>query len=103
MSETEKFVDTIIKTIKGAVGKAHVRIDALEQRIADHEARPAGVKYCGVWQAGQDHALGDAVTHKGSLWIAKSYHVHSEPGEDPVCWQLAVKKGRDGRDGKDAR
>jgi hypothetical protein len=35
-----------------------------------------------------------------SLWIAKMFNVRSDPGTDPVCWQLAVKRGADGKDAK---
>jgi hypothetical protein len=61
------------------------RIIAFEQRIAALEAKPS-VKYCGVWAANGDYSVGDAATHKGSLWICKSNHVQSEPGVDYVCW-----------------
>ena len=75
----------------------NTRLDALEQRLAALEAKPS-IKYCGTWAANGDYTVGDATTHKGSLWICKANHVQSEPGVDFVCWQLAVKKGRDARD-----
>jgi len=54
----------------------------------------------GVWVEGKEYAAGDAVTWGGSLWIAqKSGAVDKPDGGD--SWRLAVKRGRDGKPGKD--
>jgi len=53
--------------------------------------------YRGVWRD-RPHKAGDAVTHGGSLWIAlRDTKEKPESGDD---WRLAVKKGRDGKDGE---
>lgn len=76
------------------------RIKALEERA---ESRP-GMKYCGVFSEGVEHSAGDAVTFGGSLWMSLLNHNFAVPGRDgSVGWQLAVKKGADGRDAKEAR
>jgi hypothetical protein len=69
---------------------------ALEERLAALEQKPS-VKYRGVWAPGTMYAAGDAVTQQGSLWIARTNHLQSEPGVDFVGWTLAVKRGRDAR------
>lgn len=53
--------------------------------------------YCGVFKEGQDYMPGDMVTWGGSLW-----HCNEATKEKPEAgpWTLAVKKGRDGKDGK---
>jgi hypothetical protein len=87
---------TVLGTIKGVKDSAHERIEALERRVAELEAKPS-VSYNGVWGKGQTYQNGDAVTHRVSLWIATLNHLAGEPGQDFVNWQLAVKRGRDAR------
>jgi len=52
--------------------------------------------YRGVWGEGS-YAKGDMVTWAGSLWHANE-DTSDKPGSG--VWQLAAKKGRDGRDAK---
>lgn len=61
-----------------------------------------GFKYRGVYKADEDYAKGNFVTHKGSMWYAKTAPT-GEPGKDLAGWQLAVKCGRDGKDASPAR
>jgi hypothetical protein len=74
------------------------RIDVLEAHLKELAAKPH-VKYTGVYQTGKTYGPGDAATHAGSLWICKTDDA-GEPGKDFVGWQLAVKRGRDGRDAR---
>jgi hypothetical protein len=61
----------------------------------------------GVWKPGTWYGKGDGVTWGGSFWIAQEA-TNAKPGEsgaDSRAWRLAVKRGTDGkagRDGKDA-
>lgn len=51
----------------------------------------------GVFKQGEAYAAGDGVTWAGSFWIAQE-----ETNEKPDSgkgWRLAVKRGRDGKDG----
>lgn len=51
----------------------------------------------GVFKEGSAYAKGDGVTYGGSFWIAQR-----DTGERPEAsdaWRLAVKRGRDGKDG----
>lgn len=51
----------------------------------------------GVYKAGETYTAGDGVTFGGSFWIAqKNTETKPEAGDD---WRLAVKRGRDGKDG----
>lgn len=52
----------------------------------------------GVYKAGNVYRKGNGVTWAGSFWIAQK-DTDEKPG-DGDSWRLAVKKGRDGRDGK---
>ena len=72
------------------------RFERLEARITYIEGK--GIDYRGVWDESEDYQRGDAVTHQGSLWICTVDH----PAQMPPCagWQLAVKKGRDGKDAR---
>ncbi|HZH10552.1 MAG TPA: hypothetical protein VEZ24_09285 [Microvirga sp.] len=51
----------------------------------------------GIFSEGKNYAAGDGVTWGGSFWIAQK-DTATKPGEGGD-WRLAVKKGRDGRDG----
>ncbi len=52
----------------------------------------------GVFKDGSEYLPGDGVTWGGSWWIAQE-KTGAKPGEGSTDWRLAVKKGRDGRDG----
>jgi collagen type III alpha len=57
------------------------------------------ITYRNVFEAGKEYSEGDAVTYAGSLWIARAV-TKATPGAGATPWQLAVKKGADGREGK---
>lgn len=51
----------------------------------------------GVFKAGTKYAAGDGVTFGGSFWIAQAET--TDKPENSKSWRLAVKRGRDGKDG----
>lgn len=59
------------------------------------ELKFPGLLYHGVWEK-RSYEQGDCVTWGGSLWICHT-DTESKPGTDDT-WQLAAKKGRDGKD-----
>lgn len=73
----------------------------LEARVHALEARPT-LRYLGVWKAETSYPEGSAVTHQGGVWISRrptSQRPDADgPGEHD--WQLAVKRGADGRDAR---
>jgi integrin beta 3 len=51
-------------------------------------------------ESGAQYERGDGVTYGGSFWIAQKDSPTGKPGEPGADgWRLAVKRGRDGRDG----
>ncbi|HEY1182196.1 MAG TPA: hypothetical protein VGE56_07835, partial [Rhodocyclaceae bacterium] len=54
---------------------------------------------CGVFKEGHVYTPGDAVTWGGSYWIAQK-ETGAKPDSAESGWRLAVKKGRDGKDGR---
>lgn len=62
-------------------------------------ARISSMLYRGVYQAERAYERGDCVTFGGSVFVALE-DTKSKPESDKT-WQLAVKRGRDGRDGRD--
>jgi hypothetical protein len=42
----------------------------LRERLAELDARPAGLKYCGVCKAVTAYAVHEGVIFNGSLWVA---------------------------------
>lgn len=86
---------------ESALAPVLARLDALERENA--ELKAAGAKtladfYRGTWQpsAFDPYQRGMAVTHDGCLWIARA-ETRAKPGTNDD-WQLAVKRGRDGKD-----
>jgi integrin beta 3 len=53
--------------------------------------------YRGVWQKSTRYTRGDCVTFGGSLWHAHQAPADAKPGDGSPCWQLAVKRGQDGK------
>jgi hypothetical protein len=55
----------------------------------------------GVWDESKGYRQGDVVTWGGAQWHAET-DTAAKPGDGSKGWKLIVKKGQDGRDGKDA-
>lgn len=92
---TSALAPDIRRLVAADIAKA---VEPLQQRIAELEARPAALKYFGVHEPARQYAEGAAVTANGNLWIALCA-THARPGESSD-WQLAVRKGRDGKDAR---
>ena len=56
----------------------------------------------GVFREGATYVRGDACTFGGSLWIAQA-DTSAKPDAPASGWRLAVKRGRDGKDGEPRR
>src|SRR5262245_34604276 len=97
-AEMQKYASEVI-----APGVARA-IDALmseaEERYTEKlEAVTKEFTFRGPWVDGETYRRGNFVTMGGQVYHA-SYDTKSRPGSDGT-WLLAVKSGRDGRDGKD--
>lgn len=55
----------------------------------------------GVYVEGKSYELGDMVTWAGSQWHCNE-ETSTKPGDGLKAWTLVVKRGRDGKDGRDA-
>ena len=53
----------------------------------------------GIYGEGKQYETGDSVTWAGSYWIAQRA-TSSKPDSADSGWRLAVKRGRDGKDGR---
>ena len=58
------------------------------------------VVYRDAYQEDATYSEGDAVTKDGSLWIARTKEITDAPGKSDQ-WRLAVKRGRDAKQGGD--
>ena len=56
-------------------------------------------QYLGTWDQQRGYLINDAVTNRGSLWIARGKVQGVSPGTDEgaTFWTLAVKCGKDGK------
>jgi hypothetical protein len=61
----------------------------------------AGLSFEGVYQEGQTYHKGHLVTWGGSSWHCNETTT-TKPGDGSKAWTLMVKRGRDGKDGRDA-
>ncbi|MFH7325899.1 hypothetical protein [Desulfurivibrio sp. C05AmB] len=84
--------DEIFSTLADEIQKLRAEIAALK----DQAGNLRGFEYRGVYAPGGKYGPGDFVTFDGGLWACRKATSASPPGPD---WQLAVKKGRDGRGG----
>jgi hypothetical protein len=90
---------TFIERVGALFSQQRERITELEKRVATLEARPTGLRYCGVWEPFGDYQKDDGCTYHGSLWVA----LRASSGEAPEgsdAWRLCCKRGRDGRDAR---
>ena len=55
----------------------------------------------GVHKPGTKYFRGAMVTSQGSLWCAQA-DTAERPGDGATSWRLTSKRGKDGRDGRDA-
>jgi hypothetical protein len=95
----------IVNAAVEAIGEAvAAEIKQLRERVADLERKSVeiakrGLFYRGVHQRADSYKPGDAVTFDGSLFIAIADVAPGElPGKSDGKWQLAAKRGRDGRE-----
>lgn len=73
-------------------------LTVLRAEIAELRSKGgSGLDYRGVWSPGVSYPCGTAATWEGSLFISRE-PTDRKPGTDNSGWQLAVKRGRDGRD-----
>ncbi len=79
------------RIIKFSVASGDERIDLCEFKLS-HPLHQ------GVFSDGREYDKGDTVTRDGCSWIALKDAPQGMPGSSDD-WQLAVKKGRDGKDG----
>jgi hypothetical protein len=87
----EGLVESLSTTLRERFEKSDRRIEQLEQRIFELEARPH-LRYCGVFRDGEQYQPGVFVTHAGAVW-----HANRRTGDRPGtsdAWQLAVKSAR---------
>jgi len=81
--------------IDAAVSPLRVKQAELEARLKALEAQP--LKYEGVWEQ-REYPVGSFVTHGGSVWYCRETASAADQPNASRCWQLAVKRGRDGKD-----
>lgn len=67
--------------------------------IAIKSIRVPGFEDRGVYRDTEQYEKGDGVSFGGSFFIAQKDHPQGKP-EQSRDWRLAIKKGRDGKDGR---
>lgn len=67
-------------------------------QVVEKSIGTGAVVYRGIWKEGDAYQRGDSATRDGSTWILMTEQ-KGRPGEEGSGWQLAVKRGTNGRDG----
>lgn len=88
----KRYTDAGFTTLDDSLVKLCNHVTALECRIKDLEARPT-ISYQGTFNEGQSYRAGDAVTHRGGLWVARA-DTSIKPGDPGSKFTLAVKRPR---------
>jgi hypothetical protein len=88
--ELETLSIAIAKMVKAAI---HEKLAPVLDRVVALEDRPATLRYCGVFDPADTYAENEAVSHDGSLWIARESTKGQRPGSG-LAWQLAIKHAR---------
>jgi len=96
----KELCDVIREHVAAATKPLRARIEELELRIVQAEKQAAEFRYRGVWRDGECYRKNNFCTHDGSVWICLR-DTEGKPCQS-LEWQLAVRKGRDGKDGKAA-
>lgn len=81
--------------------------EIVERYISGGEVKelryPAGgIVHRGYWGEGKQARAGDAYTHNGCLWIAQR-NTDAEPTPANPDWCIGARKGRDGKDYREAK
>lgn len=79
------------------MGELAERLERLETNL--QEVSDDGFRYRGYWRDGMKAKRGEAFTHDGSVWWAVR-NTEDKPCNESPDWQVAVRKGRDGRDSR---
>ena len=90
---TKKDLDAVLRVLSPVIKKLVATNRSLEARIVGLEER----QYKGVWDSQSQYAPGSSVTWDGSQFVALTASIGVRPGRGGP-WQLAVKKGSDGKD-----
>ena len=93
----ERFRATQSEGFEAVAEYVQKQVGPLLRRIEELEAQQKNWKYRGAWDNDTDYQVGNFTTHSGSLWHAKADSRGKRPGINPEQWQLAVKRGGDGR------
>ncbi len=95
-SESGTVVKGVARFVRGLLDPLAKRIETLEAENADFQRQLDAREHKGVWSDTTLYVKHNSVTHAGSLWICREDDPSGRPGECDA-WQLAVKRGRDGR------
>jgi hypothetical protein len=95
-----EIANLVQRHVASALKQRDDKIAALEARIVDSEKQAAEFRYRGVWQPGETYKKNNFITFDGSVWVCLR-ETEGKPGQS-LDWQLAVRRGKDGKDARAA-
>ena len=96
----KEIADLIRVHVAAATKPLRDKIEVLELRTVEAEKQAAEFRDRGVWQPGEQYWRNNFITYDGSVWVCLR-DTGDRPGQS-LDWQLAVRKGRDGKDARAA-
>lgn len=87
----------------GRLTGIETRLSAIEARLEGFEKRGPSMNYRGTFDEGTAYTKGDVISWGGSMWYCQksTYAKPGLPDADSRAWVLCVKKGAEGRPGRD--
>lgn len=95
----EEIVAIFKQKLDSVINPLLTRLDEIDARVSKAENQARSMRYSGVYDPETKYFAGNFVTSNGSLWTALRENKGERPGECDA-WQLAVKRGRDGKDAR---
>jgi hypothetical protein len=94
--EIRSLMEAIAPVIAQHLHKLVDRCAKLDDRIKQLEDRPS-LEYRSIWSEHEQYTPGQFVTDHGSVFYCRCL-TRERPSAGSSDWQLAVKRGRDGKD-----
>jgi hypothetical protein len=98
-SRDEALIKAVGAILVEEVEPLRERIEALQARLDQMETVTREFGFRGPWQEDVVYRSGNFVSLGGSMWFCVADRTTSRPQTSSSDWALAVKRGRDGKDG----
>ena len=89
----------LVDEIEAATKPLREHIEALQERLDQMETVTREFGFRGQWQEDVVYHSGNFCSFGGSMWVCLADRTTARPQTGSSDWALAVKRGRDGKNG----